>query len=416
MLVKKFILNIVVTFSLFSGSYILGGVKIYPPLFFALVGLMQSLFGRKIPKLILNEMRWWTVFLLLVLVGYFFSQNNDSIFVLIRYIVKAILIPFGCCLLIRNLAIDISNKNNDYSNTIRNAVFLALIVQLLVTILQMGLPSFRSYFDSIIELTDEWKMLADMGHFRATGLAGLSIYDTSIAYGLLLFLFLPWCGSKKININFKFLILATVVVILSLIAGRSGFILVFTILSFTFLCYQRKIFYCLNVLTLIVLGLIFAVAIMGAEQFGVFVHFVFEPIYNFIDTGSFQTASTNELIDSYLFIPWNVPPLTGFGFWAQPSLSEPYQFMYKTDSGILLNFIAFGTVGLIYIISYTIHFVKSYLSLSDINGNFSKLYLYILFTVLIFSFILKGPIYFSEKIMTSFFIWLVYNCPQSKNK
>lgn len=416
MLAKKFLLNIVVTFSLFSGSYILAGVKIYPPLFFALMGFLQALLGRKIPKLIINEIRWWAVFLLLVLVGYFFSQNNDYIYVLMRYVVKAILIPFGCCLIIRNLAIDISNRNNDYCNTIRNAVFFALVVQLLVTILQMGLPSFRSFFDSIIELTDEWKMLADMGHFRATGLAGLSIYDTSIAYGLLLFLFLPWCESRKIRINYKFLILATVIVILSLIAGRSGFILVFTILSFAFICYQRKLFYFLNVITLTILGVIFAVAIMGTEQFGVFTHFVFEPIYNFIDTGSFQTASTNELIDSYLFIPWNVPPLTGFGFWAQPSLSEPYQFMYKTDSGILLSFIAFGTAGLIYIISYTIHFVKAYLSLIDTNSNFSKSYLYILFTMLIFSFILKGPIFFSEKIMTSFFIWLVYNCPQSKNK
>jgi len=414
MLANKLFLNLIVTFSLFSGSYILGGVKFYPPLLFALLGIGQSILGRKMPAIIVTEIKWWAFFLVLMLVCFFIGQNNDYLFVLFRYLSKAILIPFGCCLLIRNIAQDITRTRGDFHTVIRQSVAFALYFQFTIVILQLSLPPFREAFNSIIELTDEWKALADVGHFRATGLAGLSIYDTSIAYGILYLFFLPWCTSYKFTVNFKFLLITLIITVLSLIAGRSGFILVLTIFIFFFLYCRRKIFYSVNLAAFITLAIMAVIAVMGIDQFTRFLQFVFEPIYNYMDTGSFETASTNELIDSYLFIPWEVPPLTGFGFWAQPSLSEPHHFIYKTDSGILLNYIAFGITGLIFVLGYTWHFIKTHVVYTEINSSALKVLFGISMAGLIVSFALKGPIYFSEKIMTAYFIWLVYNSQTKK--
>ncbi|MCR4458001.1 MULTISPECIES: hypothetical protein [Enterobacteriaceae] len=414
MLANKLFLNLIVTFSLFSGSYILGGVKFYPPLLFALLGIGQSILGRKMPAIIVTEIKWWAFFLVLMLVCFFIGQNNDYLFVLFRYLSKAILIPFGCCLLIRNIAQDITRTRGDFHTVIRQSVAFALYFQFTIVILQLSLPPFREAFNSIIELTDEWKALADVGHFRATGLAGLSIYDTSIAYGILYLFFLPWCTSYKFTVNFKFLLITLIITVLSLIAGRSGFILVLTIFIFFFLYCRRKIFYSVNLAAFITLAIMAVIAVMGIDQFTRFLQFVFEPIYNYMDTGSFETASTNELIDSYLFIPWEVPPLTGFGFWAQPSLSEPHHFIYKTDSGILLNYIAFGITGLIFVLGYTWHFIKNHVVYTEINSSALKVLFGISMAGLIVSFALKGPIYFSEKIMTAYFIWLVYNSQTKK--
>ncbi|WP_262370002.1 hypothetical protein, partial [Serratia marcescens] len=342
------------------------------------------------------------------------GQNNDYLFVLFRYLSKAILIPIGCCLLIRNISQDLSKRRGDFHTNIRQSVAFALYFQFAIVILQLSLPSFREAFNSIIELTDEWKALADVGHFRATGLAGLSIYDTSITYGILYLFFLPWCISNKYTENFKFILITLIIAVLSLIAGRSGFILVFTIFIFFFIYCRRKIFYSFNLVSLVTFAIVSVIAVMGIEQFTQFLQFVFEPIYNYMDTGAFETASTNELIDSYLFIPWEVPPLTGYGFWAQPSLSEPYNFIYKTDSGILLNYIAFGITGLAFILSYTWHFIKNYITFTEINNFVLKGGFGICMAVLIVSFALKGPIYFSEKIMTAYFLWLVYNSQMKK--
>lgn len=411
MLLNNYFLGLVVTFSLFSGSYIIGGVKIYPPLFLGILGIAHAAYLGFIPKNIAKEFKWWIVFLLIVILFYFVGQNDDYIFILLRYIFKAIFIPLGCCLLIRQICIKISDDHDAYMDNIRKAIYFALIFQFCITLLQLGIPSFRSAFNSIIELTDEWQALAEMGHFRATGLAGLSIYDTSIAYGLLSLFFIPWCISKKYSINYKFLFAMLLLTILSLIAGRSGFALLLVIFVIVFLDARKKIFVLSNLSIFLLLSILSFIMIIGVVEFYSFAQFVFEPIYNYIDKGTFETASTNELMDSYLFIPWDISPWTGSGFWAQPSISIPAQFKYATDSGILLNYIAFGVIGLIFVISYFCHFSCQIMTRTGIKNKFLRGVFYCVFSTVFFFFVLKGPVFFSEKVMATYFLWLIYQTP-----
>ncbi|WP_210550342.1 hypothetical protein [Aeromonas sp. SrichE-2G] len=402
MLTKKLLFNIIVTFSLFSGSYIVAGVKIYPPLLFSVLGFIYYCFFGKLPSLIFLELKWWAFFVLMVLFCFYVEHDETYLFILIRYIFKAVVIPIGCCLFIREVALRL---HGEYSENIKDSIFFALIFQLAITALQLIFPAFRSEFNSIIELTDEWMVLAEMGHFRATGLSGLSIYDTSIGYGILYLFFIPWCFSERYALNYKFFFATLFIIVLSLIAGRSGFLLVLFTFFILFVSTNRKLFYSINVCLGLALCLISFITISDSEEVYSFFQFVFEPIFNFIEFGSFETASTNELMNSYLFIPWDVPPLTGMGIWAQPSINA----QYATDSGIILNYIAFGIAGLVFVLSYAIHFVIVFNSNIYLPNAIVKSLFLMGFLALIFSFLLKGPIFFSEKIMTAFFLWIIFN-------
>ncbi|MFX0567175.1 hypothetical protein ACNF5A_004241 [Kosakonia cowanii] len=407
---KKVALYLIVTFSLFSGSYVLGGIKIYPPLLFAVIGFALTILNFRIPKNLVTQLVFVAILSGLCCLSFFISQNSDFLFIIFRYITKACLIPLGCCLLIRHLVLQLSSSNYLFSQKIlRSAIVFALCFQLAFTIAQLTLPAFRAEFNSIIDLTSEWKTLSEQGHFRATGLGGLSIYDTSICYGLLYFLFYEWCFSLRYKDNIKFVTVSLIIITLSLIAGRSGFILVFTIFFFYYLYSPRKTLYTLFFCASIIACVISIIAILGEEKFDFFMRFVFEPIYNFIDTGSFKTESTNELLDSYLFIPWDVPVFTGFGFWAQPDISNQFHFLYKTDSGIILNYIAFGIWGLIFIFAYTVNFIYNYTLHLKLRPGLIRLGLILSFSLLIFSFVLKGPIFFSERVMMAFYLWILFN-------
>lgn len=407
---KKVALYLIVTFSLFSGSYVLGGIKIYPPLLFAVIGFVLTILNFRIPKNLVTQLVFVAILSGLCCLSFFISQNSDFLFIIFRYITKACLIPLGCCLLIRHLVLQLSSSNYLFSQKIlRSAIVFALCFQLAFTIAQLTLPAFRAEFNSIIDLTSEWKTLSEQGHFRATGLGGLSIYDTSICYGLLYFLFYEWCFSLRYKDNIKFVTVSLIIITLSLIAGRSGFILVFTIFFFYYLYSPRKTLYTLFFCASIIACVISIIAILGEEKFDFFMRFVFEPIYNFIDTGSFKTESTNELLDSYLFIPWDVPVFTGFGFWAQPDISNQFHFLYKTDSGIILNYIAFGIWGLIFIFAYTVNFIYNYTLHLKLRPGLIRLGLIVSFSLLIFSFVLKGPIFFSERVMMAFYLWILFN-------
>lgn len=407
MLARQLLLNLVVTFSLFSGSYVLGGVKLYPPLFLAILGFSHSIFLGKIPPIMAREFIWWHIFSMMFIVSYFLGQNDESFFVLSRYIIKAIIIPLGCCLLVKVVSSKITNRSN--AESIKQAVFFALLIQLLITLLQLSFPSFRGYFNSVIELTGEWKTLSDAGHFRATGLSGLSIYDMSISYGIIYLLFLPWCLSEKLWLNFKFLFVTLIVIILTLIAGRSGFLFVLFILIYSLVISSKWVFYLVNILICLLVCVVILISLIGVEQLYFFSQFVFEPVYNYLDSGKFESASTNELMDSYLFIPWDVPPLTGMGVWAQPSIASIQNFKYMTDSGFILSYIAFGFFGILFFIAYSIRFTIKCVNGVEKSGFFMGILFFVVFLMLVFSFFLKGPVFLSERVMAAYFLLLLHH-------
>ncbi|WP_233976620.1 hypothetical protein [Pectobacterium versatile] len=405
-------------FSLFSGVYNFGFGKIYPPLFFAIFGYMFCFYRGKVSRTVFNEYKWFFFIFFIVLYSVLINLNVDHLLVVLRYIFKSILIPLGCYLLIKELILKSSGKGIDTKDLVINAVFFSITAQIILVFLQLYIPSFRDLFFTYIDLADNWKSLSEVGHFRATGLSGLSIYDTSISYGLLLIIIGEWCNSNTLKYNVLFLLSVIITCVLSLIAGRSGFILVVFVAMFYIFLAKNRLAYLAALGGLVFLIIMLTISVIGLDEFYFFSRFVFEPIYAFLDTGVIKTESTNELIDSYLFIPWDVPVLTGLGFWAQPSLSMISGFRYSTDSGLVLYYIAFGVLGVLYLILYLKKFVISY-NMKNVNerySNFSILFFYIVFGLLFIGFLLKAPIFFSEKVMMAYFLWLMYVELKTKNE
>lgn len=404
-------------FSLFSGVYNIGFGKIYPPLLFATFGYILCFYRKRVSRIVLNEYKWFFLILFISLYSFLINLNVDHLLVIMRYIFKSIVIPLGCYLLIKELILKSAGKGIETKDLVVKAVFFSITAQIILVFLQLYIPSFRDLFFTYIDLADNWKSLSEAGHFRATGLSGLSIYDTSISYGLLLIILGEWCNSSSLKNNVLFLLSIIITCILSLIAGRSGFILVVFVALFYIFLAKKRLAYLAVLSGFVFLIIMLTISVIGMDEFYFFSRFVFEPVYAFLDTGVIKTESTNELIDSYLFIPWDVPVLTGFGFWAQPSLSMINGFRYSTDSGLILYYIAFGIFGVLYLILYLKKFVISY-NMNSVDSLYSKsaiLIFYIVFFLLFMGFLLKAPIFFSEKIMMAYFLWLMYVELKTKN-
>ncbi len=394
---------------LFSGVYVIGGIKFYPPILFAFIGYFYFLHGKYTLHAIV-ELLIISIFIGVLFISVLLNDNQDTIFYLLRYIFKAIVIPVGCIFFISVLT------ENFHEYDILNCLFISVLIQLSIVVLQLMIPEFRAVFMQFIELSENWNMLSESGHFRATGLAGLSIYDSSIADAMLLIPFSLWAKDNKYLVNFKYIIVCVSLLFLSLLAGRSGFIFFLMCSIYAFVYSQKKYFFLATTIVMVCLSFLLAISIIGSDGVYDFSRFVFEPIYAFIETGTVKTESTSELFDSYLFIPWSVSPIIGDGYWAQPSISDAFQYQYKTDSGFILYYICTGFLGLLFVVTYVFWFV---LNINNaLLGWFDKVKSYGLKEIfsyfLILSFFvgvfLKAPANFSERIMPAYFVLMfIYN-------
>jgi len=136
---------------------------------------------------------------------------------------------------------------------------------------------------------------------------------------------------------------------------------------------------------------------------------VFYVAFEFLRTG--ETASTNDLMANHLFLPLDVG-LFGEFFWAQPSISDQLGYRYRTDSGFVLAFIAMGLPFLMLVIWFGNWFVLLIWKLLSLMWcrPFIKMLGYGGSAILVFGFLVKGPIYFSERIvpvliLISYWVW-----------
>lgn len=403
----------------YSGVYKVAGIKFYPPIMIAIAGFFYLVANKKISKFLFLEVVLACLVLFFSSLSSFFSEHPDSVYFILRYIIKAFFIPVFCCVVIRVI---LEKNINLGKNFFLNSVSIALFFQLSIIVLQMTSPAFRQLFFEYVELSDNWKNLANIGHFRATGLSGLSIYDTSVSYALFMIPLMGWCTSKNRIENNKYLFTSFVVATLTLLAGRTGFIMFFVFFLISILYSGRRGYFVFSLFLLLSIVLIMIVSIFGFDDLYHFSRFAFEPLYAFFETGSFRSASTDELMDSYLFVPWDTPMLTGYGVWAQPSVSEAISFKYMTDSGLILFYIFMGIPGLILILSYLSIFIYRFFTISRLILNEKhimkgkaklgkesiQILLFVFFVFFVFSLIIKAPFVFSERIMSVYFVIVTY--------
>lgn len=406
---NHFFFAFIVWFGLFSGTYNISGFGFYPPLLMSLFGYFYYIFiKQKIPKYVVPLLLLFFFLFLLFITTTVVNDTFDEIFFIeFRYIIKSLFIPIGFSL----AALQYIKKNNFNSIDISKTIVLVGIYQFSLVVIQLLNYEFRQWFFSLITLSKNWKFMAEMGHFRAVGLAGLSIYDTSIAYSLLFSCTISLIGKHTESNNIRLWTLGLVLyLVLIFLSGRTGLI-IFSVIIFFILhnTYNKSkvyfyIFIILFIATIIVINLIDIEYLLGLFDFA------FEFFNN--KGGNFESESTNDFLENHLYIPWNTNFLIGDGFWAQPSVSNKYNYEYSTDSGFILLFISSGLFGLLFSIYITYRLIKLYFNsyIYQYNYNLINLIVKISLAILIILVVLKGPIYFSERFMSvMIFNIMIYN-------
>ncbi|WP_187992542.1 hypothetical protein [Vibrio harveyi] len=388
------IIAIAIWFGCFSGSYYFGGINIYPPLILSFFGYLYVFFLlKKIPQYAVFFIAALSFYIFMFTLSYLFNFSYDHVYVLeLRYILKAFLIPLGVSFFILALL----SRWNIVPSQISSAIVLVGVLQLSLAILQLAVPSFRQSFFSMIQLAPSWNYFVEIGHFRTIGLAGLSIYDTSIAYSLLFGMTLFLLRENKVIL---WVIGAVSFFILMLLSGRTGLIIYLCLMTLILVKTDVKFKLYLILAITIMLALVIASMYVEKKELELFFSFAFE-FFN-SSNGSYESDSTNDLIENHLFIPWNTNIFIGDHVWAQPSVSKEIGYSYSTDSGYILSYISMGIAGLISAIVLTIKVIDGYIvGYSDLfKKDYISIFYFFALCFLVFFIFLKGPIFFSDKFM-----------------
>lgn len=403
---------IVLWLGLFSGNYIVLNTAIYPPLFISMLGYIIAFKKMILPKYAIFFIVVAIIYTCLFLISNLYNGFEPYLFLIeFRYVLKALIIPVGVSL----LSLFSFRKYHFDGYKISQIVFLIIFFQATLALIQLSSDAFREWFFLFVNLEKKWRYFVDIGHFRTIGLAGLSIYDTSLAYSLLfgLTIHLYKKSGYLNNLQWTFtLFIATLMVILS---GRTGTVILL-LLVFYLLINKHGVFTFVNffIVGSIFFGLV-VYYIISLDKTLVILNFAFE----FFNNDKFETESTNDLLENHLFIPLNVNPFFGDAIWAQPSIANTFGYQYSTDSGYILSFISMGIVGFLmsiyityivfkgYYYAYLVHFKNNYLSL------FFKAILFFL----VIGIILKGPIFFSDKFMpVLIFVFMVQHYLRGTSK
>lgn len=255
---RIFLIAIVLWLGLFSGNYIVVNTGIYPPLFISILGYIVAFKKMLLPKYAMFFIVLAFVYICLFLISNLYNGFEPDLFLIeFRYVLKALLIPVGVSL----VALFIFRKYHFYSYEISQIVFWIVFFQATLAVLQLSNSAFREWFFSFLQLAEGWQHFVNIGHFRTIGLAGLSIYDTSLAYSLLFGLTTYLYKKSGYINNIQWIFTLFIFMLLTVLSGRTGLI-VFLLLTFYLLMNKTSIFTLLNFF------------IMGSVGFGLLTYYI----------------------------------------------------------------------------------------------------------------------------------------------
>lgn len=263
-------------------------------------------------------------------------------------IVKTIinnLVSFIFCILITSL---LFYKSQNSEIPLDKFFVSILIIQSIIIILMLISPDIRSFIQSYIRTDEELRRMAAYDGVRGLGLSGSIAFGLAITMGFLSLILMKWISENKSASIFLKFILFLIAFIASLSAGRTA-ILGYFLGSIFFLSRKIKVKSLINFLLLICYSLIIIMLIiylLDSNEYlnktaNRYIDYAFQPILNFINTGSFSVSSLNSLSNMYFF-----PENTATWFIGDGKYTSDDGFYYKnTDSGYMRFLLFFGLIG-----------------------------------------------------------------------
>ncbi|MEX9418346.1 hypothetical protein AB7078_12335 [Proteus mirabilis] len=265
-------------------------------------------------------------------------------FTIIKTIINN-LISFIICVLFVSL---LFYKNNKKDISLDKIFVSILIAQSVIIITMLISPDIRYFIQSFIRTDEELRRMAVYDGVRGLGLSGSIAFGLAITMGLLSLIFMKWISeNKSISIFLKFT-LFLISFIASLSAGRTA-ILGYLLGCTFFLSRKVKITSLINLLlSICYMSLIIGICIylLNDNEYlhkvaNRYINYAFQPILNFINTGSFSVSSLNSLNNMYFF-----PENTSTWFIGDGKYTSDEGFYYKnTDSGYMRFLLFFGIIG-----------------------------------------------------------------------
>lgn len=347
----KVTINITLLF-LFIYSFPLGGILNSSHLSMLLM-LLIAIMSKKIliffKFIILSYLSIFTSLFLLLFLAY--SILNTTLldqydYTILKTIVNNLISYFFCILFV---AIFISSNLNKKNLLSLDLLFInILFIQSVIIIIMLVSPDIRNLIQSYIRSDEELRRMAAYDGVRGLGLSGSIAFGLAITMGFLSLILMKWISeNKSTSIFFKF-ILFLIAFIASLSAGRTA-ILGYLLGCTFFLSRKIKI----NSLMRFLLSIIYALVIITLFIYLIdsneylnkianrYINYAFQPILNFINTGSFSVSSLNTLNNMYFF-----PEKTSTWFIGDGKYTSDDGFYYKnTDSGYMRFLLFFGLIG-----------------------------------------------------------------------
>ncbi|MGR5452162.1 hypothetical protein ACP3V3_20845 [Vibrio sp. PNB22_3_1] len=253
---------------------------------------------------------------------------------------------------------------------------------------------------------------------RGLGLTGSVAFGFAITMAILTLLSSNWMlkGNRYKNTYFNILVI-TVFSFSSLSAGRTAILGVFfVVLYFIYMNVNRPLVILRNFFALVLCSFLFYVlfiTLFGVDSviFDILVYYskyVFQSIYNYIDTGSFSVSSVEHLVNKMYFVPKG-DVIFGDGRYLQ----ENGKYYMDTDAGFMRFVLLFGSVGSFYLyFSFLVIFIVFFFNSSRTYDTFV-----LMFLVFIMSFVFhyKGEvILYNVAYMKVVFIFVLYEVLHKK--
>ncbi len=345
-------------------------------------------------KLPIFSLFWYLLFISILVLSIVFKENDSEI---LKFLYYSLIIPF---LFIASFIYKESlDTKKDNSDIIR--ILYTVLPFLLFCLIEIISPDFYE-FASLHVMTEAAKQTYENNsggnQFRFLGWSGFLFADYSVALSftaLALLLF----NSK---VSFLSIFIELFCIVLSVIAGRSGLpiVVIYLIISLFFRFNYIRFF---SILSLGIIIISYILIIFG-EYFFIW---LFEPIYRYIEYGTFYSASANETNMQFKDFLKDISTLNifgGSGIYFNLNSSYNRLNIISGDSGIIRIYHATGIMGLLFFLffwlSILLKFCLSYIK----NKKYKSYKLFIIF------FMVYGFIFFykSEWLYQKFFIFTVF--------
>lgn len=291
--------------------------------------------------------------LIMSIIGCISSLIYNGDFISVRVFMK-----FFLMIIIANSIIIWSYNlyGGDFINKIIKILVVSALIISITNILEFFIPSFRVFLFKTIAVTGNASYDTS---FRTHGFA--SGGGASLSLGILVMSLLSYfkftISNSKLSkgfyfISFIFIFLSNIVI------GRTGLFLGLPIIIYLLVFKNLSIFNFLKkglTLAFLTFCIFSIIRNIDEELLNVMYKYGLEPIYKYVNYGSFESKTTTGVLNMY-FLPDALHLLTGAGFWRWPTngypLPDPGYMKLLTSTGIFGFIIFYSYQFIIYFESF----------------------------------------------------------------